>query len=242
MQSWTVGTRLLSAFSVTFVLILVLLGLYVQQSRQSNQQLNQILHTVNKKLELANFSELATTEMQGAQRGLMLSFQAKDTASAPQYIQLYRQSGKQIADSLSQLEPLVRSGRECAAITDMQQNLATWSPRFQELANLCASGAIDQAYSLRNRNKVVSAAMHVAAVAIVKEQQRALAEVEATSAAGMTRSLWMTVLVIVISLGLGVLVSIQVKQITSSLRQTVQQLDDGASQLAAGANQISASS
>jgi CHASE3 domain sensor protein len=81
MQGWTVGKRLLSAFSVTFVLILSLLGLYVQQSRQSNQQLNQVLHTFNKKLEIANAIELATSEMRGAQRGLILSYEATSLAS-----------------------------------------------------------------------------------------------------------------------------------------------------------------
>ncbi len=96
MQSWTVGKRLLGAFSITFVLILILLGLYVQQSRQSSQQLTQVLHTYNKKLDIANAIELATSEMQGAQRGLMLSYEAKDAASAPQYIQTYQDSAKKI--------------------------------------------------------------------------------------------------------------------------------------------------
>ena len=113
MQRWTIGKRLLSAFSITFILILTLLGLYVQQSRQSSQQMNWVLHTINKKLALANTLELATTEMQGAQRGLMLAYEAKDAASAPQYIHLYQSfQPVQIADSLAQFEPLVSSDRE----------------------------------------------------------------------------------------------------------------------------------
>jgi CHASE3 domain sensor protein len=71
-HGWTVGKKLLSAFSITFVLILSLLALYVLQTRQSNQRLNQVLHSFNQKLEIANSIELATTDMQGAQRGLML--------------------------------------------------------------------------------------------------------------------------------------------------------------------------
>ena len=50
--------------------------------------------TYNQKLDIANTIELATTEMQGAQRGLMLAYEAKDAASAPQYIQIYRDSAK----------------------------------------------------------------------------------------------------------------------------------------------------
>ncbi|HEY2036120.1 MAG TPA: methyl-accepting chemotaxis protein [Steroidobacteraceae bacterium] len=242
MQNWTVGKRLLSAFSVTFALILVLLGLYVQQSRQSSRQLTMVLHTYNQKLDIANTVELATTEMQGAQRGLMLAYEAKDAGSAPQYLQLYQNSAKKIAENLSQFQPLASSDREHAAMIDVQQNLATWQPRFDELANLCASGDIAKAYALRNQNKVTSAAMHAAAKTIVDEQLHALAEAEAASEAAIARSLWITAVAILLSLGLGALVYFQVGQITASLRKTVVQLDEGASQLAAGANQISASS
>ncbi len=242
MQGWTVGKRLLSAFSVTFILILALLGLYVQQSRQSNQQLSQVLHTFNKKLEIANTIELATTEMQGAQRGLMLAYEAKDTASAPQYIQLYQDSSRKIDDDLAQFEPLVATDAERSALTNVQENLTTWKPRFQELVTICASGDLEKAYALRSQNKLISAAMHTAAKAIVVEQERSLAAAEADSAVAVARSLWLTVLAILVSLVLGVMVYLQVGRITSSLRQMVLQLDEGASQLAEGASHISASS
>jgi methyl-accepting chemotaxis protein len=242
MQGWTVGKRLLSAFSVTFVLILSLLGLYVQQSRQSNQQLNQVLHTFNKKLAIANSIELATSEMRGAQRGLVLSYEAKDVASAPQYIQLYQDSSQKIEEGLAQFEPLIATDAERSALSNVQENLTTWKPGFQTMVNLCTSGDIEKAYAQRNQNRQISAAMFTAAKAIVDEQERSLAAAEADSAVAVSRSLWLTILAIVVSLGLGVLVYFQVGQITASLRQTVLQLDEGASQLAAGANQISAAS
>jgi methyl-accepting chemotaxis protein len=242
MQGWTVGKRLLSAFSVTFVLILSLLGLYIQQARQSSQQLNRVLHTYNKKLDIANSIELATTEMQGAQRGLMLSYEAQDTASAPQYVQLYQDSSKKIAGLLSDFTPLIASGAERAAVNSVQESLTSWDPRFQELASICQSGDLAKAYALRSQNKVISAAMHAASKTIVDEQERALAAAEADSAAAMNRSFWLSILAVLVSIGLGVLVYFQVGQITASLRQTVQQLDEGASQLAEGANHISASS
>ncbi|HWZ51001.1 MAG TPA: methyl-accepting chemotaxis protein [Granulicella sp.] len=242
MQNWTVGRRLLTVFSVTFVLILSLLGLYVQQARQSSQQLDLVLHTFNKKLEIANSIELATTEMQGAQRGLMLAYEAKDAGSAPQYIQLYQGSGKQIDDLVAALEPLSSTAAERTALSSIQENRTSWAPRFQELVTLCAAGEIEKAYGLRNQNKVISADMHAAAKSIVAEQQRSLAAAEADAAASMSRSLWLTILAILISVALGAVVYFQVGQITRSLRDTVEQLDEGASQLAAGARQISGSS
>jgi methyl-accepting chemotaxis protein len=241
-HGWTVGKKLLSAFSITFVLILSLLALYVLQTRQSNQRLNQVLHSFNQKLEIANSIELATTDMQGAQRGLMLAYEAKDAGAAPQYIQLYQDSSKKIEDDLAEFEPLVATDAERSSLNSVRESLNTWKPRFQELINICQSGDIAKAYALRSQNKLVSAAMNAAATAIVNEQERSLAAAEADSAAAMTRSLWLTVLAIVVSLGLGVLVFLQVGQITSSLRETVQQLDEGASQLAEGASHISAAS
>ncbi|HEX4651922.1 MAG TPA: methyl-accepting chemotaxis protein [Granulicella sp.] len=242
MQSWTVGKRLFSAFAVTFVLILCLLGLYVQQSRQSNQQLNRVLHTFNKKLEIANAIELATTDMQRAQGGMMLAYEAKDPASAPPVIKLYQDSSMKIDAALAAFEPLVATDSERSARNNVQANMAIWKPRFQELVTICASGDLAKAYALRSQNKLVSAAMHSAARAIVDEQERSLAAAQAESAVAVTHSLWLTVLAIIVSLVLGGLVYFQVDQITASLRQMVLQLDEGASELAEGANHISAAS
>lgn len=49
-----------------------------------------------------------------------------------------------------------------------------------------------KAYALRSQNKVISAAMHTAASAIVEEQRRSLAAAVTESATAMTWSLWMS--------------------------------------------------
>jgi len=242
MQGWTVGKKLLTTFSVTFLLIVALLGLYVQQTHQSNQQLTRVLHTLNKKLEIGNTIELATTEMQGAQRGLMLSYEAKDAASAPPYVQVYEESGRKIDNSLTDLEPLITSDTERAALQSVRENRATWAPRFQELAAICASGDTDKAYALRSQNKVISAAMHSSAQALVKEQENSLDLAEKESTASLTRSLWFTGIAVFLSLLVGTIVFLLVNHITGSLKQTVEQLSDGANQLTEGAGHISASS
>jgi len=242
MQGWTVGKKFLSAFAATFVLILSLIVLYVQQTHQSSQQLDQILHAVNTKLKIGNRIELAVTEMQGAQRGLMLSYAANDPASAPQYIELYNTSGKEIDSLLQQLEPLIASPAERAVFDSLRDSRTRWNPRFQELVLICHSGQIERAYTLRNQNKIISAAMHASSKLLVEEQERSLAAAQTRSSAAMTRSLWITSIAVAVSLGLGVLLFLLTRQITLSLRQTVDQLTEGARQLAEGAVHISSSS
>ncbi len=103
---------------------------------------------------MANAIELATTEMQRAQRGLMLAYEAKDPASAPQSIQLYQDSGTKIDRHPRAVRTSGGSDRSAPPRADVQQNLATWQPRFQELVNICASGDIAKAYALRSQNKL----------------------------------------------------------------------------------------
>ncbi len=242
MQSWTVGKRFLVAFSMTFVLIAALMGLYVQQTRQSNQQLNLVLHRFNKKLEIGNTIELATTEMQGAQRGLILSYAAKDAASAPQYIELYEASGKKIDQSLGELEPLLSGDAERLALNSVRDSRSEWSPRFAELVTVCASGNIDAAYALRGKNKLVSAAMHTAAKSLVAQQQSSLVAVEASSEKSLALSFWLTSGAVLVSLVIVLIVLRIVHQINHDLRGTVRSLSAGAEQIAASAGQVTSSS
>lgn len=242
MTNLTIGKKLLAAFSVMLALILGLLTLYVLQARRSNDQLELVLHKFSHKLEIGSSIELTTTEMQGAQRGLMLSYIAKDSASAPQYVELYRTSGAKIDDLLRELEPLATSATEQSALSTIKESRATWGPRFDQLVSMCEAGQIDEAYKLRSQNKLVSAAMHTAATSLVSEQKTALSAAELESRNSVTRTNWMTGIFLVIALVVGVVVLILVGQITSSLRRTVEEIASGAGQIADGAQQISASS
>ena len=240
MSNWTIGKKLLTAFSIMLVLIMGLLTLYVLQTRSSNQQLDRVLHTFNLKLSIGGDIELATTEMQGAQRGLMLSYVAKDAASAPQYVEIYKNSSTKIDDLLRQLEPLATSATEREGLKTVRESRATWGPRFDELVAMCEAGKIDEAYKLRSQNKVISAAMHAAATALVKEQEKSLDQAELDSKAGVTWSNWTTIIGLVIALVVGVVVFMLVGQITGGLRRAMDEIAEGSSQIADGAQQISA--
>ena len=240
MAGWTVSKRVLGAFAVTFGLIVVLLTLYVYQTEQSNKQLTEIVQVYNKKLLIGNSIELATTEMQGAQRGLMLSYEAKDTASAPQYVSIYKQSGEKIDTLLAALEPLATTETERTALDTVRTSRERWKPRFDELVRICDSGDIAKAYALRSQNKVISAAMHTASTAIVDEQHRSLEAAAAESSASMVRAEWSALGTAVISVAMGVLVLFIVRRVDQELRDAATSLNEGAEDIAAAAGQVAA--
>ncbi len=239
MKGWTVGKKLLGLFTLMLLVCVVLLACYVQQTYTSNRTLNDVLYGMNKKLEVGHIIELATTEMQGAQRGLLLSYEANDIASAPQYLETYEMSGKTIDAALKAMETLPNTPAEKAALTTIRENRQVWAPRFQGLSDLCVAGKIQEAYALRSQNKLISAAMHAAATTLVTEQRQPLEETAALSQAGYRRAEWIGAGAVVLLLFVGGLIYVQVASITSSLRDTLQELQEGATQLRQGAGQIS---
>src|SRR5580700_11355004 len=105
--SLTVGKKLFAVFAAMSALILTLVFIYVASYRQSNRVLDAVLHRYNEKLDIGSQVELATTEMQGAQRGLMLSYAMQDPGAAVQYTRVYAESQARIERLLSELRPLL---------------------------------------------------------------------------------------------------------------------------------------
>jgi signal transduction histidine kinase/CheY-like chemotaxis protein len=193
--------------------------IYAASYRQSGRLLDTVLRLYNRKLNIGSQVELATTEMQGAQRGLVLSYAMHDPGAAVQYTNLYADSGARIDGLLSELRPLVATESERSAFEQIRKNRNEWSPRFRELVQLCESGDIASAYRLRNENRVISAKMHAAATALVAEQEKMTLAARAAQIKSAEASNWIALFAIVFSAALGVAGSAAVRRI--SLRALV---------------------
>ncbi|MGA2118629.1 MAG: methyl-accepting chemotaxis protein [Bryobacteraceae bacterium] len=230
------------AFVGMLVLVLVPLVAYVDACRHARAQLDEVLHRYNRKLDAGAQVELATTEMQGAQRGLMLAYAMKDPQASSQYTQLYADSGKKIDSLLGELEPLLASAAEREAANDIRRSRGIWEPRFQALVALCEQDKIDQAYKLRNENKVISAKMHAAAAALVKQQKKALDGAGASADAAASKATWTALSIALVSVVLTGMILIAVRGMFRRIRQMVEELDRGAGQVASASAQLSTSS
>ena len=238
----TVGAKLFTVFAALSVLILALVSVYVTSSRRSNQTLGDVLRIYNRKLDIGAQVELSTTEMQGAQRGLMLSYAVDDAGASIQYTKLYATSQEKINRLLADLKPMLATDAEKSAFAAIRGNLDEWAPRFGKLTEICRTGDIDGAYRLRNSNKVISARMHAAAATLVDEQRRALEGVRVRQVRADAVSGWVVLFVVVSSLTLGAVGSAVVRSVTHHLRQSIIELNTGANQVALAARQISATS
>ena len=238
----TIGTKLSGGFAVMLALVLTPLGAYLESGRQSQRRLEEILNRYNRKMDIGAQVELATTEMQGSQRGLMLSYAMNDPAASEQYKQLYAASGKKIDGLMAELDPLLANDAERIAAADIRDSRATWAPRFQKLIDLCGAGKIADAYQLRNENKVISAKMHASATELVRHQKKALEGAKAASAAAVSQANWIALLITFLCVIASAALFVTVRREIARLRRAVQDLDQGANQVANASRQVAASS
>jgi methyl-accepting chemotaxis protein len=242
LKSLTIDKKLFAIFSTLLLIILALLVLFVFEARRNHHAMELVLHRYNTKLAIGNSIELATAEMQGAQRGLVLSYEARDTASAPQYTALYETSGVRLEQLLDDLAPLADSPQEVQVISRVREGWTSWKPRFRELVRLCESGNTAQAYQLRSQNKVVSAVMRSAASELVLQQTKAMQTEEMEAGRAVTQANWITGIAGCLSLIVSAFVVFIVRQILANLRNSIKALESGANQIANGAGQIASSS
>ncbi len=230
------------AFAAMLALVAMPLVAFLAAGRQAHRELEEVLFRFVRKLDIGNQMELATTEMQGCQRGLMLSYAMNDPAASQQYLQLYANSGRKIDGLMAELRPLWSNETEKAAAADIQTNRATWAPRFEKLIALCRAGQIGDAYKLRNENKVISARMHAAATELVNQQKKALAAAQSASQAAVTRSNRLAMLITSLCILLTSGLVLAARREIARVQGTVDELDRCARDLATASQQVSASS
>jgi methyl-accepting chemotaxis protein/methyl-accepting chemotaxis protein-1 (serine sensor receptor) len=238
MKSVKIGTKLGVAFGVMGALVLALVAVYFVSAGHASRQMDTI-NGIYHKLKMGDQMELLTTEMQGAQRGLMLSYAMQDPGASGQYTKLYETSGEKIDALVLQFRAVAESGVERAALDEIAANRMEWKPRFQRLVDTCRTGDIAQAYKLRNENKQISAKMHAAATTLVEEQRKALDEVGQVSKQALTQSRWIAAVVICFALVLAIGLLNVIRGSVAQLRGAIALLWESANRVAGTSGEVS---
>lgn len=241
LKNFSIKTKLVGGISLILALCLTLLALIIVQARSSSARMDSILHRFNEKLSIAKDIQLATDKMKGAQRGLMLSYEAQDEASAPEYIKLYESSGADLDRLLSRLAPLTETDEEKEILNHVRQSRETWAPKFQELVTLCQAGKIKEAYALRNNNKVLSTDMLAAANKLEALQKKSLDTSDKEASASTRQAVVVGLLMACLTIPVGIVVFITVQRAVAGLRDALHVLGRSAQEITAAASQVSSS-
>jgi methyl-accepting chemotaxis protein/methyl-accepting chemotaxis protein-1 (serine sensor receptor) len=235
----SIGRKLVASFAAMAILVLSLLLASWMAQRSDSARFHELIDVQNRKLDTGEKVELATTEMQGSQRGLMLSYAMHDPAASEQYIKLYADSGSRIDTLMAEMRELPLNGDELGAMQKIRESRETWAPRFQKLVDLCAAGKIEDAYKLRNENKVLSAAMHAAATSLVTQQRNAIDRTRRDSEGQVKTMTWIAAAIIAVSLSIGAAVLLTVRGVNRNLREAVSELYASAAEVARASEHVS---
>jgi methyl-accepting chemotaxis protein len=237
------GTKLTAAAAAMLALTILLSFSSLTAIGQFKRQFDTAVDRTVRKIELCDEITTAASEMTSEQRGVVLGGMAKDSQELSGHDQNFRQNVETLRTSLAQAQPLLATdeGRERA--TEIEQKLAVWLPEYESLVRQAAAGNIVEANRIR---KDVAGPLHRTIDADARRISAINMELLAKDKAALSdlnsRSRWIAFALLALSLGLGAIVMVVVRNASSNLQKVAANLAEGAERVASAAAQISASS
>jgi methyl-accepting chemotaxis protein len=181
--------------------------------------------------------------MLAAQRGMILSTLAKDSAERQRDKQTFRQNAEVIRKAVDQIRPLLISEEGKHFAGEIAAGKDDWLPQFDEMARQCD---VDNAGEANRISKDIATPIYdrirVAAAGLEAQQNAFLVQDKAAADDQSARSRWIAFILLGLGILTGVSVVFLVKNINRTLRQAVSELYRGAEEVTSAASQVAASS
>ena len=239
----TIGKKLGVGFTALLVCVLGLSYSSLSAVAILRGRLDEAVNKTAVKIDLAGVIAGDVSQMRAEVRGMILSAALKNTADQETYRGNFVEIAGHVEQVLKQLRPLLITEQAKKGADDVESSLIAWNQVFAEAARLCAEGKIEETMQLRKEKEgPLAKAIANGAAEIVAAQRELLASSSKSSAAEATRSRWIIIVCIAVSLLIGTIILLVVRLVNRTLRQTVTDLTEGAEQVASAAGQVASSS
>jgi len=239
----SLNRKLLTAFGALSALLVLLAGACLSITRSLNTDLDRAANVTARRQYLAGEVDTVASDMTAVERGSVLAAVLGDKPRADQLQQDFRGKADRLQKALTELHTLAGSADSAGLLETLDQQAAQISAAQQELASALSNDQLDTALSLFNL-KVQPSLEEIGkqASALVEHQVRDLAAGSQASAAKASRSRWISILLGLLALLVGVLVFRTVQRANASLRAFSVRMAESAEQVAGAAGQVSAAS
>ena len=239
----TIGKKLFGGFGAALVVTLIVGGTAIWVISSLGTSINKMVNVNAKKQFLATQIDVNESDMIAAERGILLRVYMKDMATANQYNQDFQSSYALWKKHMEEFSPLIETAEARKDLDEMQTDYDDIGRIHSDFYQLASTGKLDEATSLL-KDKLMPALLHTGATVAKLEQQQGdlMATVVKATEAQAATGRWITISMIVLSLLVGFIVVLVVRQINTSLRGMIGELSEGAGQVASAAGQISSSS
>jgi len=239
----TLGTKLMACAAAMLALTMLVSYSGLSSISTFKQQFDKAADKTVRKIQLADAIVAANSEMVSAQRGVILAAFSKDQAELNKYRQAFNEDVQNLRSSLAEMNPLLVRPESKSLAADIADRVTEWLPHYEEVVRQCEAGNLAEANRVRKDitgplyNKIGADGRQLSA-----RQKEMLVEDKSALGQEYSRSHWIALALLGLSLGVGAVVVIVVRNVSRGLRKVVTELSEGSHQVANAAGQVSAAS
>jgi len=196
-----------------------------------------------RKLEINGEIRKEIESMRSFQRGEVLFGMLKDQGQMNKNRESFASSSDALGKNLNELKTILDTQAGKTAVETMHRQLTTWQGHYRDLLNLTDQKKFEEAGKILVQVTMADAmAMQESSDSLLTTVHGLMNKAEADSDASVTQSKWITILLIGLSVAIGVVVLIVVRQINSKLKEISQAMGSGAEEVASAAGQVASAS
>ena len=239
----TIGKKLFAGFGAALVLTLIVGGTAIWAIGTLGNNMSKMVNVNAQKRFLASRIDVNVSDLIAAERGILLRAFTKEPSIMAQYNQDFQATYALWQKNLDAITPLADTADERKTVAGLETSHEEIGRLHTDYYQLVTAGKLDEAGTLL-REKLLPAldANNAAIGQEVQSQGEVMTSVVKSAEGQVTLSRWITISMIILSLVVGFIVVMVVRQINTSLRGMIGELSEGAGQVASAAGQISSSS
>ena len=238
----TISKKLYASFGAALAFTLILgITSWFSLTRIGNQV--KISSSSTHKLELAGEVETLTANMLSTERGMTVRTLLKDQDKVEEYNSQFRDYVAKRQDVLKEDKSLATSEKARQLIQEMLDSYEQRIQGHDSLYRLAKAGDGVEAAALQSGSLLTMAKASQARVESLKQiATEQVAEIAASNESMVNASVWLVLVMVVLSVAIGAIVIYIVRGINLALALTVMELSEGAEQIASASSQVSSSS
>jgi methyl-accepting chemotaxis protein/methyl-accepting chemotaxis protein-1 (serine sensor receptor) len=242
-SQWTIGAKLGGSFAVFLALLLVLSYSSLSAISGLGAQTARLVNVDMRQQDLILELNQAISEMRTGQRGVVLFSMMKQSDRAQSAADAFRNASSTAERLAAQLRQMAENDSDRRVSDEILSDLTSWTPLYQEISTALAAQqfegplmqAIDKTAAISDRTSRASRQL--------TESRAARSTATAAEAAGTVSSRrWIAFTLIGVTLLMGCLGLLLVRQMNTGLRRIAAEMAEGAGQVASAATQVSSAS
>jgi methyl-accepting chemotaxis protein len=239
----TIGRKLVLVFAGLLTLSVALSFTFLNVVGTLRETFDVAVDKTAQKIALAGELNAAESDMIVGQRGVLLAALTKNTAQMDANKRKFAESAELATRVLNNISPLLVDDEGRRLVAESKSGIAEWLKEYSELERLADSGDAAGGFNYGVQHIVpIYQALDKDANKLADLQMARLHENRTEAADQNSRSRMIAFILLGLSLGLGAVVMLTVRQISRTLQHLATEMSDGAGQVASAAGQVASSS